>query len=386
MTCTKTRKKGIDAVLALVVMTSVVSTGILFNPTTAVASPQQEIANKFQDLTRNHGFIGTPVTPVNPTPDAIGFYQHYKDNNGNFWSIYWTSKTGAHEVHGDIRVKWASFGWERGLGYPLTDELSTPDGIGRFNHFSNGGSIYWTSKTGAHEVHGDIRVKWASFGWERGLGYPLTDELSTPDGIGRFNHFSNGGSIYWTSKTGAHEVHGDIRVKWASFGWERGLGYPLSDEVTAPDGKGRYNVFGFGGVAGSVIYWSPVTGAHEVHGEIQIRYANLDWVNGPLGYPKTDELGTPDGKGRFNVFEHGNIYWTPWTGAHTVYGAIGAKYVELKWETGPLGYPKTDAAEFRGVSRSVSWPIQSIRTWIHCMDPTKRRNYVKYISRRRRTS
>ena len=76
------------------------------------ASPQQEFANKFQDLTRNHGFIGTPVTPVNPTPDAIGFYQHYKDNNGNFWSIYWTSKTGAHEVHGDIRVKWASFGWE----------------------------------------------------------------------------------------------------------------------------------------------------------------------------------------------------------------------------------------------------------------------------------
>ena len=90
----------------------------------------------------------------------------------------------------------------------------------------------------------------------------------------------------------------------------------MSDEVTAPDGKVRYNVFGFGGVAGSVIYWSPVTGAHEFHGEIQIRYANLDWVNGPLGYLKLMNSYT-DGKGRFNVFEHGNIYWTPWTGAHT---------------------------------------------------------------------
>ena len=91
MTCIKTRKQGIDAVLALVIMTSVVSAGILFNPApTAAATPQQEIANKFQDLIRNYGFTGTPVTPVNQTPDRIGFYQHFRDNEGNFWSIYWT--------------------------------------------------------------------------------------------------------------------------------------------------------------------------------------------------------------------------------------------------------------------------------------------------------
>ncbi|GAB16036.1 hypothetical protein ARGLB_105_00010, partial [Arthrobacter globiformis NBRC 12137] len=44
-----------------------------------------------------------------------------------------------------------------------------------------------------------------------------------------YSHFSGSGgaSIYWSPKTGAHEVHGAIRAKWAALGWEKGpLGYP----------------------------------------------------------------------------------------------------------------------------------------------------------------
>ena len=58
---------------------------------------------------------------------------------------------------------------------------------GRFTHFDNGGSIYWTSWTGAHEVHGRIRDHWESLGWEWSwLGYPITDEYEhdgTPYGM-----------------------------------------------------------------------------------------------------------------------------------------------------------------------------------------------------------
>src|SRR5262249_14573546 len=91
-------------------------------------------------------------------------------------------------VIGAIRDKWIALGGSSSfLGQPLTDELTTPDAIGRYNHFQ-GGSIYWTPQTGAHEVHGGIRDKWASVGWERSLlGYPVTDESATPDGVGRFN-------------------------------------------------------------------------------------------------------------------------------------------------------------------------------------------------------
>jgi uncharacterized protein with LGFP repeats len=141
------------------------------------------------------------------------------------------SMAAAFQVYGEIAKKWQSLGGQGGfMGAPLNDESGTPDGVGRYNHFT-GGSIYWTPKSGAHEVHGAIRDKWESLGWERSVvGYPVTDERATPDGVGRYNHFT-AGSIYWTPKTGAHEVHGAIRDKWASLGWERGaLGYPTSDE------------------------------------------------------------------------------------------------------------------------------------------------------------
>ncbi len=128
-----------------------------------------------------------------PTFDHRGFCRDFE--NG---SIYWTPETGAHEVHGDIRVKWAQLGnW---LGYPTTDETSCPDGHGRFNHFEHG-SIYWTPEVGAHEVHGAIRDLWASIGWETShLGYPTSDEHDIVGG--RRSHFQ-GGDIAWTPAGGA---------------------------------------------------------------------------------------------------------------------------------------------------------------------------------------
>jgi uncharacterized protein with LGFP repeats len=76
-------------------------------------------------------------------------------------------------------------------------------------------------------------------GWELSfLRYLVTDETGTPDGVGRFNHFANNGSIYWTPSTGAWSIHGDIRAKWASLGWERTcLGYPVSDEFAISGGR-----------------------------------------------------------------------------------------------------------------------------------------------------
>lgn len=265
-----------------------------------------DIDVKYAALGGPLGWLGSPATPENVAPDGVGRYRHYQRG-----SIYWSPPSGAHEVHGDIRGKWASLGWERSfLGYPLTDETPTPDGGGRYNHFQ-GGSIYWTPATGAREVHGAIRGKWASLGWERSfLGYPLTDETTTPDGVGRYNHFQ-GGSVYWTPTTGAFEVHGAIRAKWAALGWERSfLGYPLTDETTTPDGIGRYNHF-----QGGSIYWTPTTGAFEVHGAIRNLWASMGWERSFLGYPTSDELPTEDATGRFSEFQHGSIYWSPATGA-----------------------------------------------------------------------
>lgn len=152
-----------------------------------------------------------------------------------------------------IDDKWREIPWignpkDEGAG---SDEMAMPDGRGRARDFDNG-TITWTPQTGAHEVHGDIRVKWAQNHW---LGYPLTDETGTPDGVGRYNHFENG-SIYWTPATGAHEVHGMIREAWAAQGWERGrLRYPVSDELPDPSTGGRLSRF-----QGGTIRWTAAGG------------------------------------------------------------------------------------------------------------------------------
>jgi len=52
-----------------------------------------------------------------------------------------------------------------------------------------------------------IDEKYAALGGPTGfLGAPIIQETSAPDGIGLFRHYQ-GGSIYWTPQTGAHEIH-----------------------------------------------------------------------------------------------------------------------------------------------------------------------------------
>ena len=113
-------------------------------------------------------------------------------------------------MHGAILDRWGRLGWETGpLGYPVTDEMVTPDGRGRFSHFwgSGGGSVYWTPSTGAQEVYGAIRAAWAAQGYETGpLRYPVSGEYAVPGG--RRSDFQ-GGSVTWTRATGAVEVRLD---------------------------------------------------------------------------------------------------------------------------------------------------------------------------------
>ena len=139
---------------------------------------------------------------------------------------------------GAILAKYQQFGGPSGsLGHCLTDELAASDGAGRYAHFQ-GGSIYWTPATGAHAVQGAVRERWWRLQTEQGgLGYPLSDELVASDGIGRFSRFESG-EIHFSPSTGAHDIRGPILVEWVRQGAERGrLGYPLTGEYDVPEGR-----------------------------------------------------------------------------------------------------------------------------------------------------
>jgi hypothetical protein len=181
------------------------------------------ISDKYTQLGGAAGFLGTAVGREVAAANG-GLKQEFQ--NG---TIYWHARTGAFEVHGMIRARWLALGGDASpFGYPISDETTAADGVGKYNHFEHA-SVYWHPSTGAYEVHGLIRERWRTMGAELSLlGYPLSNESTTPDGIGRYNHFQKG-SIYWTPATGAHEVHGPIRERWAELRWERGvLGYPIS--------------------------------------------------------------------------------------------------------------------------------------------------------------
>lgn len=154
-----------------------------------------------------------------------------------------------------------------------------------------------------------IERHWTDLGGAPRWGLPLGPEHAI--GPGRVVDYQKA-TFYWSAPTSAHEVHGAIASRYAAMGGPAGLlGLPTTDETAAPDGAGRYNQFAHGSV-----FWSPATGAHEVHGAIRAQWAVLGWERSRLGYPTSDEHAVPGG--RASTFAHGTITWTAATGRTSV--------------------------------------------------------------------
>lgn len=193
----------------------------------------------------------------------------------------------AFSVEGLNKAKYDKLGGVMGsLGFPTSDERTAEDGDGRFNTFQNG-EVYWRRGTAeSFEIHGSILAKWKKLGGVKGtFGYPVTDETVTPNQIGRYNHFQNGSIYYRPCVGGAYQVTGLIRNRWAELGWEKSyLGYPLTDELATEDGAGRFNRFQRGWIV-----WHPAHGAKVIWGKVYHKWLAAGGVKGTYGYP-TGEL------------------------------------------------------------------------------------------------
>ncbi|MGY2129958.1 serine hydrolase [Blastococcus sp. SYSU DS0617] len=243
-------------------------------------------------------------------------------------------------VQGRIADLWRWMGGASGrLGSPTSDEIRLPGGA--LNRFQ-GGSVYWSPATGPRAVWGEILKAYGAHRWETGrLGYPTSNEIRLRGGaVSRFQ----GGYIYWSPGTGAHSVTGGILEAYRAQRAENGrLRYPTSDEVALPDG-GALSRF-----QGGSIYWSPRTGGHWVVGSILTAYRAHGEQAGALGYPRTDEIGLPGGA--VTHFEGGSVFWSPGRGAHALTGELHARYQAQDYQRGPLGYPVSDAYPVAGGTR-----------------------------------
>lgn len=203
------------------------------------------------------------------------------------------------------------------IDIPLGDTFTRPDGL-QVQSFKFGaivvkagspyvvlGAIYEDYFGGKDPITGeDPSPQWS-------VGFPIEDEQEIVGG--RSQRFDDA-DYYWTAATGAHYVTGPIRDKWYTLGGGFTLGsghwpgLPISDPV-GQGSEGSYSSF-----QDAMIFWHPATGAHEVHGEIQKRYAQLGLAQSHFGYPTSDEqpwVNPANGRsGRISFFQSGQIGWT----------------------------------------------------------------------------
>ncbi|WP_331770115.1 FG-GAP-like repeat-containing protein (plasmid) [Embleya sp. NBC_00888] len=177
------------------------------------------------------------------------------------------------------------------------------------------------------KVCGPILAKYKAIGGVDGpLRLPTTGVL--PDGKGgKYVNFQGtvdgggtNGHINWSPTTGAWYQHGAARHKWLESGGVNGpLGYPVSDETTIRSGAG--SVIGWithyaGTPTGGpgAITWTDDTGGHVITGDTYSRWQAIGGPQGTLGFPATDVANTPTKPGTYTLFR------TP--GASTDTGSI----------------------------------------------------------------
>ncbi|MGV9412305.1 alpha/beta hydrolase-fold protein [Nocardia sp. NPDC003693] len=180
------------------------------------------------------------------------------------------------------------------------------------------------------------------------LGDCLTAEYAVANGVAQ--DFRNG-QVYFSPATGAQAVGGAISGTFAGLnGSGSGLGFPTGGEEALPDGRGRWQRFQNGS-----IYWTPQTGAQMVRGAILDEWARQGFEGGPAGYPNGPELRTPNRDGVVQGFEHGPIYFSPKTGAHLLQGLILGRYAQIGFENSAFGFPMGAEQPLRDLGRYVAF-------------------------------
>ena len=280
-----------------------VNGSVYWSPATGAQAVDGEIYDRWKALGRQDGRYGYPVAGARCGLAGGGCLQEFQGG-----AVYWAPGRGAHAVDGEIRARWGTLGWEYGrYGYPVAEARCGLAGGGCLQEFQ-GGAVYWAPGRGAHAVDGDIRARWGTVGWEFGrYGYPVAEARCGLAGGGCLQEFQ-GGTIYWSARTGAQAVDGDIRARWGTLGWEFGrYGYPVAGARCGLAGGGCLQEF-----QGGAVYWSPATGAQAVDGDIRARWGQLGWEYGQLGYPVAGAVVLPNGDAT-QRFQRGALYWTAGT-------------------------------------------------------------------------
>ena len=276
---------------------------------------------------------GYPVT--DESCDADGCFQRFSKGR----DLTWSAAHGHQQVWGAIvdavhRV----YGGYKGTGFPTSAEACGLKDKGCAQDFGQL-RIVWSAASGAFGVlkPGAIGFLYQNSGAEQGkLGFPTSKETCGLKANGCYQLYQRG-AIVWSPASGAHISIGAIRSAWAGRGYENGsLGYPVSGEVCDLPGPGCRQEY-----QGGTIFWSSASGAAPVNGAIKSRHQEQGGVTGYLGFPIEKEICNQPRGGCYQWFQDGVIFWSPSSGAQPIRGGMKLKYESMGWHLSYLGYPAT---------------------------------------------
>ncbi len=270
------------------------------------------------------------------------------------------------ECDSAITRRYYALGGPEGLlGIRTQSERTSTAGRGRYATYQ-GGRLYWTSATGAHEIHGSIFDVWAAARGPGGVyGFPTTDVVG--DARVRYSRFENGGIYRWAEGTyGVPDPYHEVFLRYGGPNAGSALGLPSSPIRRSGDRRALYQNY----QRGRIYRRGPLT--VEIHGAIYFKHEALGGIYSPLGHVATDVGTLPDGRGRASIFENGGvIYYTSSTGAHGVWGGLLDAYIDYGGWASDAGYPtsdRTDVGDGRGVTftteRAQVWGTSTTGSWV----------------------
>ncbi|WP_156760944.1 hypothetical protein [Microbacterium karelineae] len=223
-------------------------------------------------------------------------------------------------------------------GYGVGDSCSAYGNRNFYNYYTDwfGGTRGTPSAPSGPSVPGAIGEKWRSLGGADGkLGKATSGQKCGIADGGCRQSFANG-IIVWSPATGAHFSTGSILAQWKRTSMMYGNhGYPTSDERCGLADGGCYQTF-----QNAAIFWSPDTGAHSVWGQIMTGWRTVNKEDGSLGYPTSNRRCGLTNGGCYQPFEGGAVYWTKASGSAPVTRAMLSGWSEMGRENGSLGYPE----------------------------------------------
>ncbi|WP_409047323.1 hypothetical protein AB2L57_13450 [Microbacterium sp. HA-8] len=329
------------------------ATDILYSPRSICGSSTVIIRNQATANLYNY-------TPYQPNAAALRNLYGEGDycstyGNRNFWRMFtgWFGSTTARGTSAIDAVYYGNGGTTGPLGAATSDYLSisSQTGSGTARAYQ-GGSIYWTPRTGAAAVVEPFRSFYFGYQGATGLlGWPNSPSMSIGNRPGSAGQSFTNGSVYTSTATGTHSVIGITRDHYFGHGGALGwLGWPTAESrvATSNSGPAPAKTGTLQQFEGGTIAWSALTGAHSIPAAISARYSQWGGPDSAVGWPISGSFSyRSNGGGVAQVFEGASVYSSS-AGTFSLRGAHRDIYFGVRGAEGWLGWPTTDVICLEG--------------------------------------